>query len=287
MRTAGEKPVILDELYSVLPSIRRIVVKDSPTDSAKVLFESTTRRDVDELRGHLQLEAPTASFHCMCVGSPALYLYGAGDSLVQLTNHHGLSVRCSLWTSDVRITDTEKWLSWFDKRGIPGPRQEVEEMRARRDQGRRDSEKWLASMPKAIRPVWSDALGQFGTVNVDPLRSALEGDMPDERERILALLEWFGSGAGPWSGFPSYEEAAEELLLEYPTRSIVRVILSSSISAAQTEGAARLFGGWSFRSQRSQDVAEIPDALREVLWTHVKDTKDKDKLSRATQAFKR
>jgi len=54
--------------------------------------------------------------------------------LAQITNHHGKSVRCSLWGSDAVIADAEKWLKWFDDRKIDGPRIEVEEMRKTREQ---------------------------------------------------------------------------------------------------------------------------------------------------------
>jgi len=204
---------------------------------------------------------------------------------VELTNHHGLSVRCSLWTSDVRVNNPEKWVSWFDRRGISGPRQEVEEMSAKEESAKRDWDKWLTAMPKAIVPVWPYTLGEFRFVDLTPLRAALEREVRNETSRILALLQWFGSGAGPWSGFPYYEEAAEKLLLEYPTARIVEAIQSSSVGPTQVEGAARLFGGGSFQQQRPGGLKEVPDPLKKALWNHVKDTKDTDKLSRAARAF--
>ena len=260
--------VVLEDLHKILAEADRIVVKDSPRTGAFTLFESTDKKDLDELWGSLTLEAPAKWFQCMCDGTPALYVYVRGCKRVELTNHHGLSLRCSLWESDVRICDTEKWLSWFDERGMSGPRREVEAMRAQEEQGKRDWDKWLGAMPKAVRPIWSDALGQFGRVDIAPLRAALESDMPEEGGRILALLEWFGSGAGPWSGFPSYETAAEKLLLDHSTKAIVTAIESTRLSAAQTEGAARLFAGWSFLTQRPEDKRDLPDSLKKVLSTN-------------------
>lgn len=280
-----EKPVVLDELAGVLSRVERIVVKAHPMENAAVLFESTSGKDVDDLQCHLVLEPPTRYFHCMCIGSPAIYLFGPWGSPVMLTNHHGLSVRCSLWSSDVRIVDTDKWLEWFDQRGISGPRQEVERVRAQQEQSKRDQQKWQNAMPQALRPIWQSCLDRFGMVDIAPLHGALEQDMPHENDRVRALLEWFGSGAGPWSGFPSYESAAEDLLLEYATDALVRVIQASSLTLAQVEGAARLFGGWSFGNQRPKDNAAIPNELKTRLWAHVKDTSDKDKLARARNAF--
>src|SRR4030095_4031431 len=150
MKITGEKPVVLADLENVFLRTVRVVVKQSPISGAKILFESTDQKDVDDLHKSLIVEVPSDWFHCMCIGSPAVYLYERSGDGVQLTNHHGLSIRCSLWTSDARVSDTEKWLSWFDRRGIPGPRQEVAARRAREEASARDWAKWLAAMPKAV-----------------------------------------------------------------------------------------------------------------------------------------
>jgi len=281
---AVQRTVVPEDLRKILANADRIVVKNSPRGST-ILFESADMKDLDDLWRSLTLEPPAEWFHCMCYGTPAIYVYDRGCERVVLTNHHGKSIRCSLWDSDVRITDTEKWLSWFDERRISGPRQEVEAMRAQQAQNKKDREKWLTAMPKALKAVWSSALREFGEVDLDPLRSELERSMPDRRERILALLEWFGSGSGPWSGFPSYESAAENLLLDFSTIDIISATQSTRLSPAQTEGAARLFGGWSFGRQRPEGLKELPDTLKKELWLHIRNTKDTDKFSRARAAF--
>ncbi|MFK7852004.1 MAG: hypothetical protein AB8D78_13595, partial [Akkermansiaceae bacterium] len=86
--------------------------------------------------------------------------------------------------------------------------------------------------------------------------------------------------------FPSYESAAEELLLEYQIAEIVSAIENKDLSAEQTEGAARLLGGWDFSQKHPKGLEQVPAAIKRSLWAHVKDTKDKDKLGRATDAFK-
>lgn len=285
MKGSRENAVVLQDLDQVLARAVRVVVKSSPMEGAAILFESTDRQDLDDLRSSLTLDPPGEWFHCMCNGSPALYVYQPNGELTLLTNHHGVTLRSSLWSSDVRISDPEKWLSWFDHRGIPGPRQEVEAAAVRAEASKAARARWRAAMPRAIVPGWSAAVNEWGSVDIAPLHKALERDIRSEQQRILALLEWFGSGAGPWSGFPAYEAAAEDLLLKYPTTAIVEAIEASSISPAQTEGAARLFGGWGFRRQRPAGLNELPQALKRRLWTHVKATEDQDKLDRARRAF--
>jgi hypothetical protein len=87
---------------------------------------------------------------------------------------------------------------------------------------------------------------------------------PDEQTRILALYAWFGSGEGPLSGFPSYEMVAEELLLYSQTEALIETAKATK-TAQQLEGAARLFGGWTFRQSRPSDLARLPPNLKQRL----------------------
>lgn len=113
----------------------------------------------------------------------------------------------------------------------------------------------------------------FGMVDVKPLRQPLEKGIPDVHARIRALLTWYGSGAGPWSGFAGYEQAPEDLLLDYPTADILAAIQEATLTPAQTEGAARLFGGWTFSQKRPNDLKLLPRELNKALLEHVMQSK--------------
>lgn len=222
----------------------------------------------------------------MCFGGPTLEMLSAERTRLALLGvHHGLAIRWNRWKDDARLIDGRSLLEWLSQRGVVEPLRRFEAQQALQRQSERDLDRWVAAMPSALAPIWSGALGQFGDVDIVPLRAALERGLPDEGERILALLEWFGSGAGPWSGFPSYEQAADDLLLGHSTARIIEAVESTRLSPAQVEGAARFFAGWSFGQQRPHDLRELPDALRKALWDHVKDTQDDDKRIRATRAF--
>lgn len=281
-----ERPVSPERLAALIHEANRIVVAESPMKDAETLFESSERRDLDALSKAMEVTKPDEWFHCMCIGTPALYLYRDGELLAEITNHHGQAVRCSLWDSDAPIVNIENWLKWFDDRQIGGPRKEVERMRVSRDKGKSDWSKWLAAIPEGLEPVWEASLGQFGAVDVEPLLKALRASVPREEDQILALLAWFGSGAGPWSGFPSYESAAEELLLEYPIKDIVSAIDITKLTPAQIEGTARLFGGWQFSQKYPNGLEHVPDEIKLALWNQVKGTTNKDKLGRAQRAFR-
>jgi hypothetical protein len=274
-------------LYNSIEAADRLVVKDSEGPGAEVIFESTDKKDLKSLQNSLVITQPAEENFCMCYGSPAIYLYKKDKVLGVLKYHSSSIFGFSLWSESDALADTDRWLAWFDERNIIGPRKEVEEARLRKEENKKNWDRWLATMPQAIRPLWSDSLGEYGQVNVAPLSKALRDAVPDQNQQILALLEWFGSGAGPWSGCPIYEVAAEKMLLEHKTEDIVFAVKSIGLTPAQKEGAARLFGGWDFSQERPGDLQKVPDGIKKTLWDHVKSTQDKDKLARAKNAFKR
>lgn len=280
-------PVEPDQLFALLAKSDRMVIKESPMKGESVLFQSAKREDLESFAKALVIvkPGPNDEFHCMCMGGPAVYFYKGKQQLLYLTNHHGVSIRTSLWGSDVLLQDQEKWIAWFDAHGISSIRQEVEETRAREKQSRIDEERWDKAMPESVKSGWANALDQFGMVDSKPLAEALAKAVPDTTQRIRSLLEWFGSGAGPWSGYPAYEGGAEDLLMLHPTNAILAAIQSGPLTIAQTEGAARLFGGWTFGKQRPKDREILPKDLKNRLWDHVKSTTDKDKRARAEAAF--
>jgi hypothetical protein len=249
--------------------------------SNDVLLEICEPDDIALLRIALRIVDGPAG-HCMCYGGPTLEMLSADRTrLALLSIHHGVAIRWNRWGDDAELIDGRLLLEWLALRGVVEPLRDFEEQEARDHQSKQYLARWLAAMPSALIPVQSAALGRSGIV----LDAALEGGLPDEGQRILALLEWFGSGAGPWSGYPGYEEAAEKLLLGYPTARIVEVVEATQLSPAQLEGTARLFAGWTFSQQRPQDLKELDGTLKKILWHHVKDTQDKDKLARARRAF--
>lgn len=271
------------ELERLISRAERIIIKEYPASNARILFESTQQKDIKEFRESLIISKPEEWFHCMCNGRPAVYLYKGKNELVQITNHHATSIRCSLWESDVPIADREKWLRWFDDRGIDGPRKEVEEMIAIQEENEKKYKRWQAAMPISIKNAWIDSFEQC--FEIDNLEEALIDEIPDKNARIMTLFAWFGSGAGPWSGFPSYEAAAEKMLLKYSTQDLLCAVQSNLKSDCHLEGIARLFSGWDFAQERPDDLKMIPEELKAELWEYVKNTDDLDKFERAERVL--
>lgn len=280
-----EHPVEPATLSALIMQADKIVVSESLLDDAKVLFSSNDPKDIAEFNDALTVVVPDGWFHCMCIGSPAIRLYRGDTELVRITSHHGQSVRCSLWSSDAMLKNQEKWLQWFDARKMPEPRHEVDEMAANAKQSAATYQTWLAAMPKTLRPVWDQAMKDEISPDFKPLRDAIAREFPDTRQRALNLLAWYGSGSGPWSGFPSYESAAAELLLDIPTSDLVAAVQSDNLTDAQLTGAARFLSGWGFSERRPGDHQTLPVGLKEKLLKHTLAGTDKDNQERAQSAF--
>jgi hypothetical protein len=279
------RPIDPDQLYRLIDRADRMIVKEMPLVDSDILFESSGREDLDALKEALAIVVPDGSMHCMCLGTPAIELYLGAELVGQLTNHHGRSIRFSEWHSDAMLADREPWIDWFSRRGIDGPRREVEAGERQRIVSAERYERWLAAMPICLAQIWEQCQHEMGMVDTQPLSKTLRRSIPDRAERIRALLHWYGSGAGLWSGYPMYEGAAEALLFEEPHDQLVVVSLSADLSATQLEGAARLFGGWTYSKRYPQGATYLPEALKQRLWEHVKHTDNQDKLGRATRAF--
>lgn len=150
---------------------------------------------------------------------------------------------------------------------------------------RMEETRWQAATPKSLLHIDKDTDGVLPMHDVTAYRKPLKKQFPDTRARILALLHWFGSGAGPWSGFPAYEMVPESLLLDFSTKELLDVIESTPLTGTQTEGAARLFGGWDFSQKRPGDLKTLPADLKKKLLEHSMKSKDTDKRGRAKRAF--
>ena len=80
---------------------------------------------------------------------------------------------------------------------VPVSQTDTEEQQAAEQKKfQEDNARWLAAMPKSLQPSWN-ARSSNPFPNIFPLREPLTQEYPDVTQRILKLLEWYGSGAGP------------------------------------------------------------------------------------------
>ncbi len=240
-----------------------------------LLLEVADRGDVAAFAATLRI-APGPQFHCLCPGDQTLEFSGTGRRDVRLTLHHGRSLRWDgVWNTDVLLDDPATVQDWLVERGVTGPRDEYRRMEEEARHGRERWEEWKRATPPCLSPLLEELSAVAGTPPgvkepaheraAEELRQVYQE--PDAA--ILALLGWFGSGEGPWSGFPSYEAVPERLLLGYSTDAIVEALQSGEPTATQLEGAGRLLASWYFQRDRPGEAARIPDALRGRVLEHV------------------
>jgi hypothetical protein len=267
----------------LLASADRLVVSAGAPSLLTVAFESSAVDDIQSFRDSLVLAPVERGCDCFCSGTPKVELFASGSRLVEIRNLHTQEVRCSLWPIPVPLADRRKWVSWFQARHI-----EIDTRHLMRDRDRdlRPSAQFRRS---AVAPPTLSQLKlpmEMSHRNCALVRDALNKLIPDEQERVYALLEWFGSGSGPWTGFPAWELIPDQLLLAYPLATIVEVIRTGPHSDALVEGAARLLASWSYQPRWTQQIAALPIDVKSMLWHHVMRSEDPDKRQKAAHAFR-
>jgi hypothetical protein len=273
------------KLSALIKTADKIVVFSGPAENETALFTSVNPTDIAEFNDALTVDVPDSKFFCNCFGTLGVRLYRGKTELVRITNHHGVSVRCSLWHSDAMLKDPLKWAMWFDARKMPGPRADVEEMNARAKQREITNARLKAATPQSLRPLVEQVEHGEASKSIELLRSALAGEFPDAEQRILVLLGWYGSGGGSWSGSSIYEIIARDLLDEVTTSDLVAALDVEGPSPAQLEGAARLVVRWQFTSRRRGDLKALPLAVKSKLLSHALQSENKEKREDAKRAF--
>jgi hypothetical protein len=277
------------DLLSLVDQADRVEVYDlRDMGSTHLLFSSSNRADLDELKAAIAVEVPQDWFVCMCMPSTQIRFRRNAKEIGSVNIYEGDILEFARWSSHARVKDKELWFKWLDAHNITAPHEAAaREERILKEEAAAE-ERWTNAMPESLRPIWPKVMAKMmpgQTADTKDLDSALAGQFADRQARIRALFAWFGSGAGPWSGFPMYEEVAEQMLLEYPTPELLDALHGVTLNEAETEGAARLFGGWSFKSTRPNDRSLIPADLKRALLEHSLKSSDQDKLDRARAAF--
>jgi len=277
----------VEKLQKVIGEADRVAVYSmNGFDIRQKLYSSDNPVDLASLKASISFEEPVQWFQSACLPSTIIRLFRKNKMIGELGLICGDIARFSQWSSDARITNPEPLFEWLDSRGITTPRIEFERERAQDEKSRADEERWMKAMPSSIVPLWPNVRPDvFYKYDVRPLEGPLAKEFPDKRTRILKLMAWYGSGAGPWSGFPIYETVPEQMLLEYSTPELVDALTGTTLSEQEAEGAARLLAGWDFNRTRPNDNALIPVDLKHRLLKHsLKSTKE-DTIKRAKHAF--
>ena len=281
----------LSELFALIDRADEIIVYSDGFKRESVLYKSSDRRDLNALKQAITLKPHGGPGMCACIDQPEIALLKKGKEIAAVWNHEGSAIGSSVWGGEWESRDPERWLHWFDQRGMKQAARLMYGVDAAIiKQGELDEKRWEKAMPGSLRPLWTKAREQVGPppdkLNLKPLNEALAKQYPDQQERLRPLFAWFGSGAGPWSGYPLYEEIAERLLLQYSTADLISAATTRPLTDVQTEGAARTFANWYFQRDRPKDSRLIPNDLKRKLYERSLKGSDPDKIERAMKAFK-
>jgi hypothetical protein len=258
----------------------REVFGESETVEPKVFFETTDPDEIASLAEALQTK-PGDGGHCMCSGT-LVYEIESRARTRRISLHHGESLRAENDFEDLPLLSPDACMDWLSARGITFVREEHEEDRQRRVTYEAETERWRAALPASLVPFFED-MGVGGKPWPE-WAAAVAAEYPDLRQRAVVLFRLFGSGAGPWSRYPSYEDVPELFLAEMP----VQVLIAAATDASDdrvTEGAARFFSGWEFGRRLPGDRAPLPAELKRRLLAHVERSDNEDNRARARAAF--
>lgn len=284
---AGEKSrqKLISDLFILIDQADEMVVYSEGFRREFVVYRSSNRKDFEELKSAITLKRMGGPSSCACVDGPEIALLENKKEIATIWNHEGTAIGSTVWKGEWRNIDPDRWLRWFDARGMKDAREFFNQLHAQERKAAEDERRWLDAMPSSLKPLWSNARRQYDPPtkfpDLSPLNAALEKQYPDTHDRIRTLVAWFGSGAGPWSGFPGYEEIAAKLLRQYPTAELIRAVESRNLTDQELEGAARILGSCT----PIADHTPIPAGLRRTLLDHCLKSSDQDKLERARKAF--
>jgi hypothetical protein len=282
-------------LHKKLDGVTRLRVRSGGTchrtqENEKTLSEVTDADQIADFVNGIEINDSESGFQCMCCGNPSFEFYRGDKLVLTLGFHHGRSLRWpdGDWPADGLLTERSAafLIKWLDDHGVDGPKKDQAERISRERLAQQSEDRWRKAMPASLRPYWNQMQGPVRSdADIRAMDAALVREYPNREKRIFALLEWYGSGEGPWSGFPGYESIPEDLLLRYSTKDILRAIKNANLTTQQIEGAARFFGGWEFSQSRSQDMQLLSTGLKKKLLQHSLESKDEDKKARARTTF--
>jgi hypothetical protein len=275
----------ISDLRILIDQADEMVVYSEGFKREFVVYRSSKRKDFDELKSAITLKRDGGPFDCACMDGPEIALLKNKKEIAAVWNHEGTAIGSSIWSGDWENSDPERWLRWFDTRGMTSARELFNDLQFEHKKSAADERRWLETMPSSLKSLWSKTLSQYNPPSnfpdLKPLNAALLKQYPDTNERIRALMAWFGSGARPWSGFPGYEEIAQKILRPYPTAELIGAVDGRSLNDEEVEGAARILGSWT----PIPDHTPIPPGLRQILLDHCLRSSDQDKVDRAKKAF--
>jgi hypothetical protein len=101
-----------------------------------VVYRSSKRKDFDDLKAAITLKPNGGPFVCACLDGPEIALLRNKKEMASVWNHEGTAIGSSVWQGDWQNNNPDRWLAWFDARGMTYARNFFEETRSASKKGR-------------------------------------------------------------------------------------------------------------------------------------------------------
>lgn len=287
---ASDYPISQEVLTTKILEADQVIIKNK-TDEYDVFYESKEREDLITLNECLQLPEDSYSVYVMSIGEVEINLYKNGEKIASvICLSSGGLIRSNLWSSDTGVKNPEKLFKWLEARGVYDENGELivegEGKESDKDAGIR----WESAVPKGLEHF---SLKSSGTKRYNSYDEKIEGalvcldeSIPNKNLQILALLNWYGSGTSRWSPVFIQEGYPEEILSLYSLSEIVSGIESQELTSRQLEGAARFLGSpYYWKRDNAEDVNDLPDAIKKMLWDYIVATGTRSKINRVKTAL--
>lgn len=249
--------------------------------STETRYETSDAGELAALAAALAT-SPGLGATCVCAGTIIFDLDGAVEPR-RITLHHGESLRWDHSCGNHPLAAPDAMMTWLSRHGMGFVREQYDAAQARADDGEKIAARWREAMPRAWQPFF-DEMRRGGSALPPAWTSALAAELPDPVHRARALLVLFGSGAGPWSGYPSWESVPARVLLDVPLSVLVDA-LGDTADLRCVSGALRLFASWDFRGRLPQLAAGLPAGRRERLIAHAEAIEDDGQRAQALDAL--
>jgi hypothetical protein len=109
-------------LFALIDQADEMVVYSEGFKREFVIYRSTNRKDFEDLKKPITLKSKGGPFLCACVDGPEIALLRKKKEIATMWNHEGTAIGSSVWEGDWENADSDRWLRWFDARGITSAR---------------------------------------------------------------------------------------------------------------------------------------------------------------------
>ena len=233
--------------------------------------------DLASLREAMRLAAGPGP-HCMCSGDMELTITGEGV-FERITLHHGYTLRWpGAWEwCDVALADPDAFAKWLAERGVSRYLDEHAQRSSEHARRQVEVERWITAVSAPIRTrvaalIDADyfALQAPAHPEVVAYVAALRGALGADEHVALALLRWYGSGVGRWSGFPVHETLPESMLEALGLARVLDAVMARPIDGDALSGLARYFAMAKPRKKRCREFQRLSEESQQRLETHVR-----------------